>query len=136
MHENQITFKFTWHLCYSKVILCFAVLSVHGATPKNKCVTPIFFDALAYNIDKSNEKIAYEELEINARQIKPKIITVAATFYPKFLDFKKVSDIAKNNNAYFFMDISEISGSVAAGIIPSPFEYSDFVTTATNMTLR
>lgn len=33
-------------------------------------------------------------------------------------------------------DMSHISGLVAAGIIPSPFDYSDVVTTTTHKTLR
>jgi glycine hydroxymethyltransferase len=32
--------------------------------------------------------------------------------------------------------MSHVSGLVAAGIIPSPFEYSDIVSTTTHKTLR
>lgn len=115
--------------------LCSVVLPAHGATSKNPCVTSVFFDGIACKIDENCEEV-YTQLEINARLLKPKVITVAASFYPKVIDFKHISEIAKNNDAYFFMDMSEISGLVAAEIIPSPFEYSDFVTTATDMNLR
>lgn len=44
--------------------------------------------------------------------------------------------IADENGAYLLADMAHISGLVAAGVIPSPFEYSDVVTTTTHKTLR
>lgn len=38
--------------------------------------------------------------------------------------------------AYLLADMSHISGLVAAGVVPSPFEYSDIVTTTTHKSLR
>jgi len=38
--------------------------------------------------------------------------------------------------AYFMGDIAHISGLVAAGQVPSPFEYCDVVTSTTHKTLR
>jgi glycine hydroxymethyltransferase len=52
------------------------------------------------------------------------------------LDYKRFREIADENAAYLFSDMAHVSGLVAAGIIPSPFEYSDIVSTTTHKTLR
>ena len=44
--------------------------------------------------------------------------------------------IADESNAFLLSNMTPISGLVAAELVPSPFEYSDVVTTATHKTLR
>lgn len=56
--------------------------------------------------------------------------------YSRCLDYKRFREISDENGAYLFSDMSHVSGLVAAGIIPSPFEYSDIVSTTTHKTLR
>ena len=43
---------------------------------------------------------------------------------------------ADKHNAVLLADMAHISGLVAAGIVPSPFEYADVVTTTTHKSLR
>lgn len=56
--------------------------------------------------------------------------------YSRCLDYKRFRQIADQHGAYLFSDMAHVSGLVAAGIIPSPFEYSDIVSTTTHKTLR
>lgn len=56
--------------------------------------------------------------------------------YSRCLDYKRFRSIADQNGAYLFADMAHISGLVAAGIIPSPFELCDIVSTTTHKTLR
>lgn len=44
--------------------------------------------------------------------------------------------ICNEVHAVLLADMAHISGLVAAGVIPSPFEYADVVTTTTHKTLR
>jgi len=45
-------------------------------------------------------------------------------------------EIADASNAYLLADMAHISGLVAAGLVPSPFEHADVVTTTTHKSLR
>ena len=54
----------------------------------------------------------------------------------KAISFRRMHDIATDNEAYLMADMAHISGLVAAGVVPSPFEYCDIVTTTTHKTLR
>lgn len=44
--------------------------------------------------------------------------------------------IADENDALLLADMAHVSGLVAAGLSPSPFDYCDMVTTTTHKTLR
>jgi hypothetical protein len=44
--------------------------------------------------------------------------------------------ICDTHGAYLMADMAHISGLVAAGIVPSPFDHCDVVTTTTHKTLR
>jgi len=61
---------------------------------------------------------------------------VGVTSYPRTLDYKRFKEIAEASNSYLMADMSHISGLVAAGVIPSPFEHCDVVTSTTHKTLR
>jgi glycine hydroxymethyltransferase len=64
------------------------------------------------------------------------MITAGASAYPRIIDFKRMSEIAKSVGAYLFVDMAHIAGLVAAGVHPSPMEHADFVTTTTHKSLR
>jgi len=80
--------------------------------------------------------IDYDELERKAKECQPKLIVAGASAYPRVIDFKRISEIAKSVGAYFMVDMAHIAGLVAAGIHPSPVPYADVVTTTTHKTLR
>jgi glycine hydroxymethyltransferase len=45
-------------------------------------------------------------------------------------------EVCDKTNSILLADMAHISGLVAAGAIPSPFEYADIVTTTTHKSLR
>src|SRR3989338_9719635 len=67
---------------------------------------------------------------------KPKILLSGFTAYPRKIDFQKMHDIAKEVGAVSMVDMSHISGLIIGGVHPSPFPFTDVVTTTTHKTLR
>ena len=98
-------------------------------------VTGKYFNSIQYTTDK-NGFLDFDEIERLAKKHKPKVIICGFTAYPRIIDFKKFSKIAKNIGAYLMADIAHIAGLVAAGVHPSPAGWADIVTTTTHKTLR
>ncbi len=80
--------------------------------------------------------IDYDQVEAIAREARPKLIVAGASAYPRIIDFKRFSEIAKSVGAMFMVDMAHIAGLVAGGAHPSPVPYADVVTTTTHKTLR
>jgi len=95
-----------------------------------------FYQFCQYGVSATDERIDYDELAAVALREKPKMITAGASAYPRIIDFKKMSEIAKSVGAYLFVDMAHIAGLVAGGVHPSPMEHADFVTTTTHKSLR
>lgn len=47
-----------------------------------------------------------------------------------------LSQVCDKQKAILLADMAHISGLVAAGVVPSPFDYADVVTTTTHKSLR
>lgn len=88
-----------------------------------------------YGCNRETETIDYEKLEATAKEVQPKMIVAGASAYPRFIDYERISKIAKSVDAYFFVDMAHVAGLVAAGVHPSPVSYADFVTSTTTKTL-
>jgi glycine hydroxymethyltransferase len=95
-----------------------------------------FYDVTHYGVSAEDERINYKELEKTARDLKPALITVGASAYPRVIDFERMGKLAREVGAYLFVDMAHIAGLVAAGIHPSPVPYADFVTSTTHKSLR
>jgi glycine hydroxymethyltransferase len=89
-----------------------------------------------YGVSLETGRIDYDQLEAQAHAVKPKMITVGASAYPRIIDFERMGKIAKDVGAYLFADMAHIAGLVATGEHPSPVPFADFVTTTTHKTLR
>lgn len=94
------------------------------------------YEIIFYGVDLKTGLIDYDELEKIALKEKPKMIIAGASAYPRKIDFKKFSEIAKKVNAYLMVDMAHIAGLVAAGLHQSPIPYADIITSTTHKTLR
>ena len=94
-----------------------------------------YFNFVSYGVN-ADGYIDYDEFEKKAKECRPKLIVAGASAYPRIIDFKRISEIAKEVGAYFMVDMAHIAGLIAAGLHPSPVPYADVVTTTTHKTLR
>ena len=95
-----------------------------------------YFNACFYGVDPETECINYDLVQQRAEEVRPKILIAGASAYPRFIDFKRMREIADSVGAYLMVDMAHIAGLVAAGEHPSPVPYAHVVTTTTHKTLR
>jgi glycine hydroxymethyltransferase len=94
------------------------------------------FNFVHYGLSRETEMIDMDEVAALARRHRPKLIVAGASAYPRIIDFKAFSEIAKSVGALFMVDMAHIAGLVAAGVHPSPVPHADIVTSTTHKTLR
>ena len=94
------------------------------------------YEIHAYGVDRETERINYDVVEAQAKEVRPKLLVAGASAYPRTWDFERLAAIAHGVGALLFVDMAHVAGLVAAGLHPSPFPHADLVTTTTHKTLR
>ena len=94
------------------------------------------YEVHSYGVNPETETIDYDALEAQAKEVRPALIVAGASAYPREIDFKRISEIAKEVGAKLMVDMAHIAGLVAAGRHISPVPYADVVTSTTHKTLR
>ena len=95
----------------------------HRASITSKC-----FQFQHYTLDPETELIDYDMVRNMAHEFKPKMLVAGASSYPRLIDYQKMSEIAKEVDAYMLTDLAHLAGLVAGNAIPSPVPHCDFVT--------
>jgi len=110
----------------------------HGfQTPTKKIsMVSVYFETMPYRLNEATGYIDYDALEASATLFRPKIIIAGTSAYSRHIDYKRMRQICDKVDAYLLADMAHISGLVAAGVVPTPFEYADIVTTTTHKSLR
>ncbi|KAJ0448108.1 Serine hydroxymethyltransferase [Helianthus annuus] len=104
---------------------------IYTDTKKISAVS-IFFETMPYRLDKSTTYIDYDQMEKSAVLFRPKLIVAGASSYARVYDYARMRKVYDKQNAIILADMAHISRLVAAGVVPSPFEYADVVTTTTH----
>ena len=102
--------------------------------------SPVNFSGKLYNFVSygltEEELIDVEDLQRKAEEVKPKLIVLGATAYPRVIEAPPIREIADSVGAYLMIDAAHIAGLIAGKAHPNPVPYCDVVTFTTHKTLR
>jgi glycine hydroxymethyltransferase len=103
--------------------------------------SPVNFSGMTYHaefygVEKETGRIDMNKGREKAKQVKPKMISIGASAYPRDFDYQAFRDIADEVGAFLWMDMAHTAGLIATGELNNPIQISDVVTTTTHKTLR
>ena len=105
----------------------------HGATVN---FSGNLYKFIPYGLNRDTETIDFDQVELLAKQHRPKIIIAGYSAYPRIIDFARFRAIADDVGAILMVDMAHISGLIAGGAHPSPVPHAQVVTSTTQKTLR
>lgn len=110
----------------------------HGWHTEEKDITLVskIYNVEFYHVNPETDLLDYDEIEKQVEVFRPKIMISGGTAYPRQIDHKRISEIARKVGAYYMADVSHEAGLIAGKANESPFEYADIVTMTTHKTLR
>lgn len=103
--------------------------------------SPVNFSGLTYNaefyeVDKKTGRLDMNVIREKAKKIKPRMISIGASAYPRDFDYEAFRNIADEVGAFLWMDMAHTAGLIATKLLNNPLPYAHVVTTTTHKTLR
>jgi glycine hydroxymethyltransferase len=97
------------------------------------------FDVSTYSVSKETGLLDYDEIEKQAKELKPLILLTGYSAYPRKINFKKMREIADSIGAVFMVDMAHFAGLVAGKVFSGdydPVPHAHVLTSTTHKTLR
>ena len=97
------------------------------------------FDVSTYSVSKETGVLDYDQIEKQAKEVKPLILLAGYSAYPRKIDFKRMRQIADSVGAVFMVDMAHFAGLVAGKVFSGdydPVPHAHVLTTTTHKTLR
>lgn len=109
----------------------------HGFKTEQRTVSASseYFESCFYGL-KDDGRIDYEKMRKDFVKNKVQLLIGGASAYPGDFDYKRMREIADQNNAYLMADISHVSAMIACGMMNNPFEYCDIAIITVQKMLR
>jgi glycine hydroxymethyltransferase len=99
----------------------------------------ILYDAKFYGVEAAGPnagRIDMDRVRDRAHEIRPKLISIGASAYPRDFDYAAFRSIADEVGAFLWMDMAHTAGLIAADELADPIPHSHVVSTTTHKTLR
>jgi glycine hydroxymethyltransferase len=93
------------------------------------------YNVVHYGVSPETMTVDYDEVLRLAKEARPKVIVCGGSAYPRTVETDRFRAIADEVGALLLCDMAHFAGLVAAGLLPSPVENCDFVTSTTHKTL-
>jgi glycine hydroxymethyltransferase len=93
------------------------------------------YNVAHYEVSRETMTVDYDDVLARAKEARPKVIVCGGSAYPRTVEAHKFRAIADEVGAFLLCDMAHFAGLVAAGLLPSPVEHCDFVTSTTHKTL-
>lgn len=103
--------------------------------------SPVNFSGITYNaqfygVEKDSGRLDMNKIRDKAKKVKPKMISIGASAYPRDYDYEAFRDIADEVGALLWMDMAHTAGLIATKNLKDPLPHAHVVTTTTHKTLR
>ncbi|MDR0389135.1 MAG: glycine hydroxymethyltransferase [Spirochaetaceae bacterium] len=102
-------------------------------------VSSRMFDVYGYSVSKESGELDYDDIERQARELKPFILLTGYSAYPRKINFKRMREIADAVGAVFMVDMAHFAGLVAGKVFTGdydPVPHAHVITSTTHKTLR
>lgn len=107
----------------------------HASHGRGVHLSSRIYDFIHFGVDKITQLVDYDALDRLAREVKPKLLLVGSSSYPRLFDYARLAQIACGVGAYLMVDMAHTTGLVAAGVIPSPVPHAHVVTASCTKTM-